>query len=68
MTDRTPITLLLPDHLAKALTMAASCAGTLDTEGRVVMDHFILARPGGALDTWGPPTVEHYFQDHFNGA
>jgi hypothetical protein len=65
---RTPVTLLLPDRLAKALTMAANCAGTLDAEGRVVMDHFILALPGSALPRQETPAVEHYFQDHFNGA
>jgi inorganic pyrophosphatase len=66
--NRTPVTILLPTPLAKALTMAASCAGTLDGEGRVVMDHIILARPDSALARAEMPSLEHYPQALFNGA
>jgi hypothetical protein len=48
--------------------MAASCAGTLDGEGRVIMDHIILARPDSALARMEMPALEHYPQALFNGA
>jgi hypothetical protein len=65
---RSAITFLLPSHLAFALTQAAKCAGTLDAEGRIVMDHIILAKPDSALATQHLQPSEPRSEAHFNGA
>jgi hypothetical protein len=71
MSNRVAVTLLLPAIQANALLYAARCAGTLDSEGRVRMDHFILARdaaPLDALEKAPSRPVQTMFEAEFNGA
>ncbi len=75
MTGRIAITLLLPPVQARALLHAADCAGMRDAEGRVVMDHFILARAAepltaheSAIKTTLQPPVQRVLEGTFNGA
>lgn len=72
---RTPITILLPEAQAQALQHAAHCAGMLDGAGRVVMNHFILARDPAPLEALSQQRikpdlkpVQTLFEAEFNGA
>lgn len=71
LSNRRAVTILLPEPQAQALLHAADCAGMRDTQGRVVMDHFILARdpaPLEALSKALSKPVQRLFEAQFNGA
>lgn len=71
MSNRVSVTILLPASQAETLLHAAKCAALLDDQGRVVMDHFILARDPRPLEgVLDPPLkqVQTFFEAEFNGA
>lgn len=70
---RQALTLMLPQHLAKAITDAAYHAGRLDAEGRVEMDHLVLALPERMLNSMEKvsarlPAQTPLLEALFNGA
>lgn len=71
MTERIAVTVYLPKAQAEGLLNGAACAGMIDAEGRVVMDHFILARDPAPLEAVSKPIqtpVETVLEGTFNGA
>lgn len=60
MTERQPVTILLPERLAAALRDAAWSAGRLTPQGAVILDHLVLVDPESALGTPSKPLLRAF--------